>query len=135
MSDSTPSATALLNDKQYNFIKFLALILLPALATLYFGLSQLWGLPKGAEVVGTITLIDTGLGALLGISTRQYNDADEDAGTLAITGYNDVTGHPDLELTLDPTKINTNLNKVRLKLDDQTDGEAPPAPPSVSDDL
>lgn len=57
----------------YNFFKFIALILLPAAGALYFGLAQIWHLPKAEEVVGTITLVDTFLGVLLGLSSRQYN--------------------------------------------------------------
>lgn len=62
-----------LNDKIYNILKWVALVVLPALGTLYFALSGIWGLPYGEQIVGTITAIDTFLGALLGISTYQYN--------------------------------------------------------------
>lgn len=61
------------NDKTYNALKWIALCILPAIATLYFALSQIWGLPYGEEIVGTITAIDTFIGALIGISTNQYN--------------------------------------------------------------
>lgn len=61
-----------LNNKLYDILKYIAQIVLPAIATLYFALSQIWGLPFGEEIVGTITAIDCFLGALLGISTAQY---------------------------------------------------------------
>lgn len=60
-------------NKVYDILKWIALILLPALGALYFGLSQIWGFPYGEEIVGTISIIDTFLGALLGISTMNYN--------------------------------------------------------------
>lgn len=63
----------ILDDKTYDILKFVALIVLPALGTLYFTLSGIWGLPYGQEVVGTLTAIDTFLGALLGISANRYN--------------------------------------------------------------
>ena len=63
----------MLSNKTYDILTWVAQIVLPALGALYFGLSQIWGLPYGEEVVGTITVIDTFLGALLGISTAQYN--------------------------------------------------------------
>lgn len=70
-----------MSDKVYDVLKWIAQILLPALGTLYFGLSKIWGsgvFPYPAEVVGTITAVDAFLGALLGISTMQYhNDTDE----------------------------------------------------------
>ena len=61
------------SSKVYDKLKWVALILLPALGSAYFGLSKIWGLPYGTEVVGTIEVIDVFLGALLGISTIQYN--------------------------------------------------------------
>lgn len=63
----------ILNDKTYSLLKWVALILLPALGTLYFALAGIWGLPFGEQIVGTITAIDTFLGAILGISTNNYN--------------------------------------------------------------
>lgn len=62
-----------MNDKLYNILKWIAQIVLPALGTLYFAISQIWGLPLGEEIVGTITAVDAFLGALLGISTITYN--------------------------------------------------------------
>lgn len=62
-----------MNDKLYNILKWVAQIVLPALATLYFAISQIWGLPLGEEIVGTVTAVDAFLGALLGISTIAYN--------------------------------------------------------------
>lgn len=70
-----------MTDKMYDVLKWVAQILLPAIATLYFAIAQIWGLPYGEQIVGTITAIDAFLGALLGISTYQYNkDRNNDAG-------------------------------------------------------
>lgn len=63
----------ILTDKTYNILKWAALVLLPALGTLYFALAGIWGFPYGEQIVGTITAIDTFLGVILGISTVQYN--------------------------------------------------------------
>lgn len=62
-----------LDNKVYDVLKYIAQIVLPAIATLYFALSKIWGLPYGEEIVGTITAVDCFLGALLGISTLNYN--------------------------------------------------------------
>lgn len=62
-----------MSDKVYNILKYIAMIGLPALGTFYFALAGIWGLPYGEQIVGTITAIDTLLGALLGISTATYN--------------------------------------------------------------
>ena len=64
-------------NKVYDILKWIALIVLPALATLYFALAGIWKLPYGQEVVGTITAIDTFLGAILGISSYQYARKEE----------------------------------------------------------
>lgn len=60
------------SNKIYDALKWIALYLLPALGTLFFALSGIWGLPYGEEVVGTITAADTFLGVLLGISSATY---------------------------------------------------------------
>ncbi len=62
----------MLSNKTYDVLKWIAQIVLPALGALYFGLARIWGLPYGEEIVGTLALIDTFLGAVLGISTVQY---------------------------------------------------------------
>ena len=67
-----------LNNRVYDILKWIALILLPAFGTLYFALAGIWHLPYGEQIVGTITAIDTFLGALLGISTLNYNKNKEE---------------------------------------------------------
>jgi hypothetical protein len=66
-----------LSNKAYDILKWIALIVLPALGTLYFAIAGIWGWPYGEAIVGTITAIDAFLGALLGISSDQYNKAEE----------------------------------------------------------
>lgn len=66
-----------MNNKVYDTLKWIAQILLPAIGTLYFGLAGIWGLPYAEQVVGTITVIDTFLGVVLGVSTLQYNKKQE----------------------------------------------------------
>lgn len=67
----------IMSDKIYDILKWVALIFIPALGTLYFAISAIWGLPYGEQIVGTLTAVDTFLGALLGISTYQYNKEEE----------------------------------------------------------
>lgn len=61
-----------MSNKMYDVLKWIAQILLPALGTLYFALASIWNLPYAEPIVGTITAIDTFLGALLGLSSAQY---------------------------------------------------------------
>ncbi len=66
------------DDNTYNILKWIAMIMLPALGALYFGLASIWGLPYGQEIVGTITVVDTFLGAILGISSSNYSKQSND---------------------------------------------------------
>ena len=68
----------LLNDKFYNILKWLVLLALPAAATLYNVLAGLWGLPYATEISQTILAIAAFLGALIGISTAEYNKVHAD---------------------------------------------------------
>ena len=60
----------MLPNKVYDVLKFIAQIVLPAIATLYISLSGIWGLPYGQEVGATIMAVDTFLGVILGISCK-----------------------------------------------------------------
>ncbi len=62
-----------MSNKLYDILKWVAQVILPALGTLYFALSQIWGFPFGEEIVGTVTAIDAFLGAALGLSSVKYN--------------------------------------------------------------
>ena len=69
-----------LSNKVYDVIKQIALVWLPAIGALYFALSGIWGgIPYGEEVLGTLTGIDTFLGAVLKISSINYNKQKGDA--------------------------------------------------------
>lgn len=61
-----------MSDITYDFLKEIAQIWLPALATLYFTLASIWGFPYAEQIVGTISAIDVFLGAVLKISTINY---------------------------------------------------------------
>lgn len=63
----------MITGRLYNWLKWLAQILLPSLGTLYFALAGIWHLASAQGVVGTIVAIDTFLGVLLGISQVNYN--------------------------------------------------------------
>ena len=62
-----------LQNKTYDILKWITTIVLPAVGTLYFALSGIWGFPYGEQIVGTITAIVTFFGVILGISTKNYN--------------------------------------------------------------
>ena len=57
----------------YDVLKWIVMICLPALTTAYVGLAAIWGWPYATEVAKTSAVVCTLLGALLGISTAEYN--------------------------------------------------------------
>ncbi len=59
-------------DKVYDVLKWIAMVVLPALGTLYFALAGIWKLPYAEQVVGTVTAVDTFLGVMLGVSSIHY---------------------------------------------------------------
>lgn len=61
-----------MSNKVYDILKYIAQIVLPAIATLYFALAGIWGFPYGEQIVGTITAIDTFIGCLLKFSADKY---------------------------------------------------------------
>lgn len=63
----------ILKNSTYDILKDVVQIALPALGTLYFALAGIWGFPYGEEIVGTIAAITAFGGALLKISTINYN--------------------------------------------------------------
>jgi hypothetical protein len=67
----------ILNNRLYNILKSIAQIWLPALGTLIFTFTDVWGLSYGPQIVGTITAVDTFLGVGLGLSSRVYNSSDK----------------------------------------------------------
>lgn len=77
-----------LANKTYDRLKFVTLIALPALATFYLTVAQIWHLPSATEVAATITAIDTFLGALLGLSSKNYTPPTD--GTLHVTMGNET---------------------------------------------
>ena len=62
----------MMQNKVYDILKYVALIALPAVATLYSCLAKIWDLPWEIAIPATIMAVDTFLGALLQISTNKY---------------------------------------------------------------
>lgn len=108
MADNEPKHEAqdhLLSNTAYNTLKHTAMIGLPALGTLYFTIAQIWGLPAGEEVVGTIVAVDAFLGLLLGYSTKTYN-----ASEAKYDGQVDIVPNEDGETS----SANASFSKMAL---------------------
>lgn len=99
------------NDKLYDLLKQFAMVTLPAIGALYFGLSQVWGLPYGSEVTGSIVAIDTFFGIVLHISTTQYNNSDAKFdGAVTVTPEEDS-----VHFQVDPAAVEAK-DELRLKV-------------------
>lgn len=98
-----------LTDKVYDTLKWIAQLVLPALGTLYFTLSGIWGLPYGEQVVGTIMAIDVFLGVILKISTSSY----QGDGAIVYSDEDDV--YLELETEVDDI-ANKNFAIFRVQL-------------------
>lgn len=61
-----------MSNKTYDILKYITQIVIPALGTLYFALAGIWGFPYGEQIVGTLAALDTFMGVVLGISSKQY---------------------------------------------------------------
>jgi len=93
----------MITGKLYNYLKWLAQVVLPALATLYFTVGGIWDLPSVSEVVRTIVAVDLFLGVLLGISQVNYN---KQIAAGAMNVQETTTGHKfTLELDGDPNEL------------------------------
>lgn len=62
-----------MSNKMYDVLKWIALVGLSAVGTLYSALSAIWGFPYGEQVVSTIVALEVFLGAILQLSTSKYN--------------------------------------------------------------
>jgi len=76
MADNTPetdtTVKGILPDKLYDVLKWVAIIVMPALATFIVGLGGIWSLPYAGQAAATVTAIGVLLGALLGLSSVAY---------------------------------------------------------------
>lgn len=66
-----------MSNKTFDWIRTICEIVLPALSTLYFGLSEIWGLPMADKVCGTIACLITFIGAFINVKRSQYNQLDQ----------------------------------------------------------
>lgn len=116
LGEAPPKAHVLLSDRLYTWFKSSSLYVLPAIAAAYFGVAQIWGLPKAEEVVGTVAVLETLLGVLLRVSNKQYetSDARFDGSILVEPGEDEDTTN--LNVLLDPDAI-ANKKEIVVRID------------------
>lgn len=67
-----------LSDRVYDVLKWVVLVAIPAMTVAYVALAAIWEWPYADEIAKTSAAVCTLLGALLGISTAQYNKENAD---------------------------------------------------------
>lgn len=68
-----------LANKTYDILKYIVTIVLPALTTLWLSVATIWNLPHAEAIGATMTAITVFLGALIGVSSKNYNkEVEED---------------------------------------------------------
>lgn len=77
-----------MNNQTYDILKRVALIIIPALATLVNAAGMVWGIPYTNEVTATINAFGVFLGAVLGVSSANYTP--ETHGNLVVTKHDEV---------------------------------------------
>lgn len=106
----------ILSEKAYEFGKKLTQMILPAITALYIGLAALWDLPEPEKVAGTIALVTTFLGVMLGISSNTFKKVnDMHAGDIVITENEEGVPTWGFEFEDDPLKL-MEKNSVTFKV-------------------
>ena len=62
-----------LKNGTYDKLKYIVTIVLPALTTLWLTIASIWNIPYGEPIGATMGAITVFLGALIGISSANYN--------------------------------------------------------------
>jgi hypothetical protein len=89
--------------KVYNFIKYLVLIVMPALTTLYVVVATQWNWDNITNVSVTMTAVTAFLGTIVGISAKNYNNSDERFdGDIVVTRTEAGNTQFSMELNKDP---------------------------------
>ena len=106
-----------LSPKVYDILKRIVQVVLPEVATLYFGLATQWDFPEPDKVVASITLITTFLGVILTVSSIRYNASDAKYfGEIEVEKTDEGTVIHRQVFNEDPRKNIGDMDEVRLKV-------------------
>jgi hypothetical protein len=114
------------SNKTYDAVKTFAQIHLPALGTLYFALSAIWGLPHPEQVIGTIAAIDTFLGIGLSVSNASYTAPTD--GSLVVDKSDPIKDVYSLEVTTPVHEIDAKKT-ITLNVTKTGNDQLRPLPP------
>lgn len=89
-----------MKNHHYDALKNVALLWIPALATLINTVGMVWGIPYTNEITATITAVGVFLGAGLKISSNNYTPPID--GDLVVTKHDEVYA----DLPAEPSALN-----------------------------
>ena len=64
------------NNKVYDVLKYMALIVFNAVGLAYEQLADVWNLPYGTQIMRTCSILAVLVGTLIGISSHKYNQTE-----------------------------------------------------------
>ena len=111
-----------ITNKSYDIIKWIVVIVIPAVITLYSTLGGIWDFPLVQEITGTLAAIDVFLGVIMKISSATYNK--EYDGVLHVDTVNDEATDKYL-FEVDDLDQLTNKDKITLKIDAVSEADSP----------
>lgn len=96
---------SLLSSKQYNILKWVVIIVLPAITTVYGTFSNIWGWPYGDQIVASFSAITLFLGIIIGVSTSSYNMSSAGPSGTLVVDRTDANTQTYLAFKQDPKTI------------------------------
>jgi Putative phage holin Dp-1 len=103
--EETQKRDHIFSNKLYGVLNACALIVFPAVGTLYFALASIWGLPAAEQVTGSIIVVDTFLGVLVKVGQNSYDASDAKYDGDMIVAKTDDKTSVSLALNTDPEKM------------------------------
>lgn len=67
-----------LSNKAYDFLKWFALVAIPATEAFWLTVGKVWGFPYLTEIGTTIAAVGLFIAALIGVSSKNYYEDEED---------------------------------------------------------
>lgn len=107
-----------LSNRLYDILKPVTALILPAVATLYLALGQIWDFPNPDSVAQSITAINVFLGVLLLVTSKNYGGSTSDDVDSPVVGQIDTTVNEDgktvytLAVNGDPQQVFANQDQV-----------------------
>ena len=102
-----------ITNKMYDAIKWIVVIVIPAIITLYATLGNIWNFPRVEQITASLAAIDVFLGAIMQISSSKYNKTYD--GVLHVDTVTDEEADKYLFEVDDLDNI-TDKDKITLKI-------------------